>query len=69
MNPIFTKPMLLTGIFMLTYLFSHVFQEMMHRIYQDTLRRTWALVTIKDARLVNYVILICLLRNCISFNQ
>ncbi|MFS7957113.1 hypothetical protein Hanom_Chr07g00662621 [Helianthus anomalus] len=51
--------MYLTGIFMLTYLFSHVFQEMMHRINQDTLRWTWALVTIKDARLVNYVVLIC----------
>ena len=25
MNPTFTKPMYLTGIFMLTYLFSHVF--------------------------------------------
>ncbi|KAF5784046.1 hypothetical protein HanXRQr2_Chr11g0515031 [Helianthus annuus] len=30
--------------------------EMMHRIDQDTHRRTWALVTIKDARLVDYVI-------------
>ncbi|MFS7992578.1 hypothetical protein Hanom_Chr12g01083961 [Helianthus anomalus] len=47
--------MYLTGIFMLMYLFSHVFQDMMHRIYQDTLRRTWALVAIKDARLVIYV--------------
>uniref|UniRef100_A0A251V5E9 Secreted protein n=1 Tax=Helianthus annuus TaxID=4232 RepID=A0A251V5E9_HELAN len=28
--------------------------EMMHRINQETLRRTWALVTLKDARLVNY---------------
>ncbi|MFS7978116.1 hypothetical protein Hanom_Chr10g00911851 [Helianthus anomalus] len=53
MNPNSIKPMYLTGIFMLTYLFSHVFQEMMHMINQDTLRRTWALVTIKDARLVN----------------
>ncbi|KAF5786967.1 hypothetical protein HanXRQr2_Chr10g0447491 [Helianthus annuus] len=34
-------------------------QEMMHRIEQDTLRRTWALVTIKDARLVNYVVYFC----------
>ena len=56
MNPKSIKPMYLTGIFMLMYLFSHVFREMMHRIYQDTLRRTWALVTIKDARLVIYVI-------------
>ncbi|MFS7936247.1 hypothetical protein Hanom_Chr05g00413271 [Helianthus anomalus] len=52
---------------MLTYLFSHVFQEMMHRIDQDTHRWTWALVTIKDARLVNFVILLCLLRHCNSF--
>ncbi|KAF5779191.1 hypothetical protein HanXRQr2_Chr12g0556461 [Helianthus annuus] len=34
-------------------------QEMMHRIDQDTHRRTWALVTLKDARLVNYVMLVC----------
>ncbi|KAF5781931.1 hypothetical protein HanXRQr2_Chr11g0489631 [Helianthus annuus] len=43
--------------------------EMMHRIDQDTHRWTWVLVTIKDARLVNFVILICLLRRCNSFNQ
>ncbi|KAF5766304.1 hypothetical protein HanXRQr2_Chr15g0713801 [Helianthus annuus] len=34
-------------------------REMMHRIDQDTLRQTRALVTIKDARLVNYVMLLC----------
>ncbi|KAF5803673.1 hypothetical protein HanXRQr2_Chr06g0274201 [Helianthus annuus] len=30
-------------------------QEMMHRIDKDTHRQTWALVRLKDARLVNYV--------------
>ncbi|KAF5782593.1 hypothetical protein HanXRQr2_Chr11g0497801 [Helianthus annuus] len=36
--------------------YSFAFIEMIHRIDQDTHRRTWALVTIKDARLVDYVI-------------
>ncbi|KAJ0568310.1 hypothetical protein HanIR_Chr06g0294761 [Helianthus annuus] len=38
-------------------------------IDQDTHRRTWALVAIKDARLVNYVILLGLFRHCNSVNQ
>ncbi|KAF5820691.1 hypothetical protein HanXRQr2_Chr01g0005011 [Helianthus annuus] len=33
--------------------------EMMHRIDQDTHRQTWALVTLKDARLVNYIMFLC----------
>ncbi|KAJ0903303.1 hypothetical protein HanPSC8_Chr08g0347521 [Helianthus annuus] len=42
-----------------TLFYISMLYEMMHRIEQDTLRRTWALVTRKDARLVNYVVYFC----------